>query len=134
MAAKKGGLGRGLSSLFEETTASGGESTATLRIADISPDREQPRKSFDDEALSELAASIEKHGVLQPIVVRPVPVGGYKIVAGERRWRAARLAGLKEIPPSCARSPTTKPWSWRSSKTSSAKTSTPSRRRSDTVS
>ena len=98
MAAKKGGLGRGLSSLFEETTASGGESTATLRIADISPDREQPRKSFDDEALSELAASIEKHGVLQPIVVRPVPVGGYKIVAGERRWRAARLAGLKEIP------------------------------------
>ena len=56
MAAKKGGLGRGLSSLFEETTASGGESTATLRIADISPDREHPRKSFDDEALSELAA------------------------------------------------------------------------------
>lgn len=98
MAAKKGGLGRGLSSLFEETTSAGGESTTTLRIADISPDREQPRKSFDDEALAELAASIEKHGVLQPIVVRPVPVGGYKIVAGERRWRAARLAGLKEIP------------------------------------
>ena len=98
MAAKKGGLGRGLSSLFEETTSAGGESTTTLRIADISPDREQPRKTFDDEALAELAASIEKHGVLQPIVVRPVPVGGYKIVAGERRWRAARLAGLKDIP------------------------------------
>lgn len=97
MAVKKGGLGRGLGSLFEDT-ATGSESTTTLRIADISPDREQPRKSFDDEALSELAASIEKHGVLQPIVVRPVPVGGYKIVAGERRWRAARLAGLKELP------------------------------------
>lgn len=98
MAVKKGGLGRGLGSLFEETTSASGESVTTLRIADISPDREQPRKSFDDEALTELAASIEKHGVLQPIVVRSVPAGGYKIVAGERRWRAARLAGLKEIP------------------------------------
>ena len=97
MAVKKGGLGRGLGSLFEDT-ATGAESTTTLNIADISPDREQPRKSFDDEALAELAASIEKHGVLQPIVVRPVPTGGYKIVAGERRWRAARLAGLKEMP------------------------------------
>lgn len=97
MAVKKGGLGRGLGSLFEDT-ATGAESTATLNIADISPDREQPRKSFDDEALAELAASIEKHGVLQPIVVRPIPAGGYKIVAGERRWRAARLAGMKELP------------------------------------
>ncbi|MEG0166961.1 MAG: ParB/RepB/Spo0J family partition protein [Ruthenibacterium sp.] len=97
---KKGGLGKGLGSLFEETAGSavGGDGVTMLRLAEIEPDKDQPRKKFDDAALSELAASIMEHGVLQPIMVRPVPAGGYKIVAGERRWRAARLAGLGEIP------------------------------------
>ena len=97
--AKKGGLGRGLDILFQDTGAGGGdEGVSTLRLAEIEPDKNQPRKAFDDTALSELAASITEHGVLQPIVVRPPPAGGYIIVAGERRWRAARLAGLTEIP------------------------------------
>lgn len=100
MAAKKSGLGRGLEQLFQDTGAitTGEESVSSLRIAEIEPDRAQPRKVFEDTALSELAASIEEHGILQPIVVRPSPQGGYKIVAGERRWRAARLAGQNEIP------------------------------------
>lgn len=97
--AKKGGLGRGLDVLFQDTGAGGGdESTTALPLSEIEPDKGQPRKQFDDAALSELAASIAEHGVLQPIVVRPSPMGGYIIVAGERRWRAARLAGLTEIP------------------------------------
>lgn len=99
--AKKGGLGRGLESLFQETgsvVGASGESVSTLHIGEIEPDRDQPRKLFDETALSELAASITEHGVLQPIVVRPKPTGGYKIVAGERRWRASRLAGLTEVP------------------------------------
>lgn len=97
---KKGGLGKGLESLFQETA---GTSVATqgvtmLRLAEVEPDKDQPRKVFDDSALAELASSIMEHGVLQPIVVRPSPKGGYKIVAGERRWRASRLAGVSEIP------------------------------------
>ena len=97
--AKKGGLGRGLDILFQDTGAGGGdEGVSTLRLAEIEPDKNQPRKAFDDTALSELAASITEHGVLQPIVVRPSPAGGYIIVAGERRWRAARLAGLTDVP------------------------------------
>ena len=83
--AKKGGLGRGLDILFQDTGAGGGdEGVSTLRLAEIEPDKNQPRKAFDDTALSELAASITEHGVLQPIVVRPSPAGGYIIVAGER--------------------------------------------------
>ena len=81
--AKKGGLGRGLDILFQDTGADGGdEGVSTLRLAEIEPDKNQPRKAFDDTALSELAASITEHGVLQPIVVRPSPAGGYIIVAG----------------------------------------------------
>ena len=98
MAQKKGGLGRGLESLFEETARDVGRDVSTLPLRDIEPDKEQPRKDFADEPLSELAASIAEHGVLQPITVRPCTNGGYKIIAGERRWRAARLAGLSEIP------------------------------------
>ena len=72
--AKKGGLGRGLDILFQDTGAGGGdEGVSTLRLAEIEPDKNQPRKAFDDTALSELAASITEHGVLQPIVVRPSP-------------------------------------------------------------
>ncbi|MEG1070099.1 MAG: ParB/RepB/Spo0J family partition protein [Ruthenibacterium sp.] len=97
---KKGGLGKGLGSLFEETagTTAGSDGIVMLRLAEVEPDKDQPRKKFDNAALSELAASIMEHGILQPIVVRPSPAGGYKIVAGERRWRAARLAGQSEIP------------------------------------
>lgn len=98
MAQKKGGLGRGLESLFEETARDVGRDVNTLPLRDIEPDKQQPRKDFADEPLSELAASISEHGVLQPITVRPCTNGGYKIIAGERRWRAARLAGLSEIP------------------------------------
>lgn len=96
--AKRGGLGRGLDVLFQDTGSGGEESAATLPLSEIEPDKEQPRKKFDEEALGELASSIAEHGVLQPILVRPSPTGGYLIVAGERRWRAARMAGLTEIP------------------------------------
>lgn len=99
MASRKGGLGKGLESLFEETARDvGEESVSSLPISEIEPDRDQPRKAFDEDTLNQLARSIEQHGVLQPIAVRTTPTGGYKIIAGERRWRAARLAGLSEVP------------------------------------
>lgn len=65
---------------------------------DIEPNRDQPRKVFDEDALAELADSIAKHGVIQPLLVRPMPDGSYQLVAGERRWRASRMAGLTEVP------------------------------------
>ena len=98
MALKKGGLGRGLDALMMESSTEDGGKTVTLRLLDVSPNPDQPRHQFEDEALGELAASIEKHGILQPLLVRPMPDGSYQIVAGERRWRAARMAGLKEVP------------------------------------
>ena len=70
----------------------------TLRITEIEPNREQPRKNFSDEAITALAESIRDHGMLQPILVRPMEDGSYRIVAGERRWRAARMLGLDEVP------------------------------------
>lgn len=73
-------------------------STDTLAVNDIIPNKEQPRKTFDEAALQELADSIKQHGVLQPLLVRPLTTGGYQLVAGERRWRASRLAELKEVP------------------------------------
>ncbi len=97
MAAKKGGLGRGLDSLFGENS-SDTKTGVTLRLSEIEPNRDQPRKDFDEEALGELAASIEKHGLLQPIAVRPTATGTYQIIAGERRWRACRMAGLETVP------------------------------------
>lgn len=127
MAKKSGGLGRGLGSLFgdievdlsvldpaeirvdpqpsaakknaktkAEKTA-GGESVSFIRLDDIRPNSAQPRKVFDQDALQDLAASIREHGVIQPVLLRPAK-NGYELVAGERRWRAARLAGLKQIP------------------------------------
>ena len=96
MAAKKGGLGKGLDALFTENGSDGGE--MELRLSEIEPNRTQPRKEFDEAALQDLADSIQKHGVIQPILVRPLPAGGYQIVAGERRWRAARIAGLEKVP------------------------------------
>ena len=100
MAKGKGGLGRGLESLFEDAAPSF-ESDArieTLPLREIEPDPDQPRKTFDDETLGELAASIAEHGLLQPIAVRPHGLDTYLIVAGERRWRACRMAGLNEVP------------------------------------
>lgn len=100
MAKGRGGLGRGLESLFEDATPSFESDTRieTLPLREIEPDPDQPRKTFDDETLAELSASIAEHGLLQPIAVRPKPSGGYLIVAGERRWRASRMAGLTEVP------------------------------------
>ena len=95
--AKKNSLGMGLDALFPLNETEGTRSQ-TLRITEISPNKAQPRRDFDDAALEALADSIKKHGVLQPILVRPLPTGGYQIVAGERRWRAARMAGLDEMP------------------------------------
>ena len=100
MAAKKGGLGQGLDALFntnsaEELSSSG---KVTLKITDIEPNRNQPRKVFDEAALTELSESIAQNGILQPLLVRPMADGSYQIVAGERRWRAARKAGLTEVP------------------------------------
>lgn len=97
MAMKKGGLGRGLDALFNENTTDRNE-LIELNILDIEPNREQPRKVFDQNALEELSNSIKEHGLLQPIVVKPVANGTYRIIAGERRWRACRLAGLKTVP------------------------------------
>ena len=100
MAKGRGGLGRGLESLFEDAAPSFESDTRieTLPLREIEPDHGQPRKTFDDETLAELSASIAEHGLLQPIAVRPKPSGGYLIVAGERRWRASRMAGLTEVP------------------------------------
>ena len=100
MARGKGGLGRGLDSLFEDAAPvfESGAKVDTLPLREIEPDPEQPRKTFDEETLGELAASIAEHGLLQPIAVRPRPRGGYSIVAGERRWRACRMAGLNDVP------------------------------------
>ncbi len=99
MPARKSGLGRGLDALFADNALEqGGGSAVKLRINEIEPNRAQPRTIFDEEALTALAESIAKHGVIQPILVRPLPEGSYQLVAGERRWRAARQAGLSEVP------------------------------------
>ncbi len=97
MAVKKGGLGRGFDSIFEDNSTYD-ERVITLNINDIEPNREQPRKVFDEEALNALADSIAQHGLIQPIAVSPTIGGAYTIIAGERRWRACRIAGLTEIP------------------------------------
>lgn len=97
MAVKNRGLGRGIESIFDENSTYN-DKIVTLNINDIEPNRNQPRKDFDEEALSSLAESISQHGLIQPIIVRPAIGGGYTIIAGERRWRASRLAGLTEIP------------------------------------
>lgn len=97
MPKKSHGLGGGLDSLFQDN-AQEVRATQTLRITEIEQNRLQPRKKFDDEAITELAESIQNHGLLQPIVVRPIADGRYQIVAGERRWRAAKRAGLSEVP------------------------------------
>lgn len=98
MAKKKSGLGKGIDAIFMENETESRDSVVVLGIDEISPNRSQPRTEFDPEALAELTDSISKHGVLQPILVRPLIAGGYQIVAGERRYRASLQAGLSEIP------------------------------------
>ena len=98
MAKKQSGLGKGLGALMLENNTDSMVSTDTLAVNDIIPNKEQPRKTFDEAALQELADSIKQHGVLQPLLVRPLTTGGYQLAAGERRWRASRLAELKEVP------------------------------------
>lgn len=97
MAVKKGGLGRGLDSLFDENLSQKSGSV-TVNINEIEPNRNQPRKDFDEQALNELADSIARHGLIQPIVVKPTLDGRYMIIAGERRWRACRIAEVHEVP------------------------------------
>ena len=94
------GLGKGLGALFAEpmTAEEPQQQKQTLPIQKLEPNRGQPRRDFDEEALGELAASISEHGLIQPIAVRALPNGYYQIIAGERRWRASRMAGLKEVP------------------------------------
>ncbi|ADH61937.1 parB-like partition protein [Thermoanaerobacter mathranii subsp. mathranii str. A3] len=96
MASKKG-LGRGLQALIPEYQGEEPQGVETINIAYIHPNQYQPRKQFNEESLKELAESIKQNGIIQPIIVRKV-ASGYQIVAGERRWRAAKIAGLSEIP------------------------------------
>lgn len=98
MSKKFGGLGKGLDTIFAENETEDSNSSVMLKISEIEPNRSQPRKDFDENSLSDLAQSISQHGLLQPLLVRPLPIGGYQIVSGERRYRACRMAGLTEVP------------------------------------
>ena len=101
MAVKKSGLGKGFDAIFADNSVediSVSASAVKVKLMEIEPNRDQPRKQFDEDALNELADSIAKHGVLQPLLVRPLLNGGYQLVACERRLRASRIAGLTEVP------------------------------------
>ena len=100
MASKKpSGLGRGLGALLgDDVVNADAQSVSTVPIAQVESNSAQPRKYFDEAALAELADSIRQHGIIQPLTVRKLASGYYQIIAGERRWRAARLAGLQEVP------------------------------------
>lgn len=98
MANKMSGLGKSLDMIFMENNPESENVPITLNIIEIEPNQNQPRTDFDDESLKELARSIARHGVIQPIVVKPISSGKYKIIAGERRFRAAKSAGLVEVP------------------------------------
>ena len=97
----KKGLGRGLEAVFEENLVDledSGKVETTLRLSQIEPDKNQPRKHFEEDAMEQLSASIKAHGLIQPIIVTPIGDDRYRIIAGERRWRACRMAGLEEVP------------------------------------
>ena len=94
----KKGLGTGLGILFGEDAYTDENELRLLPLGKLEPRQAQPRSVFDDEALQELAESVKRYGVIQPVTARKLPSGYYQIIAGERRWRAARLAGLEEIP------------------------------------
>jgi ParB family transcriptional regulator, chromosome partitioning protein len=97
--AERRGMGRGLAAILSVSEGEdGGAELRELHVDLVAPNPDQPRKRFDDEALQALADSVKERGVLQPVLVRPRPGGSYEIVAGERRWRAARLAGLETLP------------------------------------
>lgn len=96
--AVKGGLGRGLDALFQDNIMESDSGVVTLRLSEIKPNHEQPRKFFDEGALAELADSIREHGVLQPLIVRPMLGGEYQLIAGERRYRAAMMAQVMSVP------------------------------------
>ncbi|MBQ8338010.1 MAG: ParB/RepB/Spo0J family partition protein [Oscillospiraceae bacterium] len=98
MAAVKGGLGRGLDALFQDNIIENESGVVTLRLSEIKPNHEQPRKHFDEAELLELADSIREHGVLQPLIVRPMLGGEYQLIAGERRYRAAMIAQVSTVP------------------------------------
>lgn len=98
MAKKPSGLGAGLDALFVDNSVESQNTVTTIRVAQIEARAEQPRKSFEGEALAQLADSIKVHGILQPILVRAAGSGYYQIIAGERRFRAAKMAGLTEVP------------------------------------
>jgi ParB family chromosome partitioning protein len=97
--AERRGMGRGLAAILSVSEGEdGGAELRELHVDLVAPNPDQPRKRFDDEALQALADSVRERGVLQPVLVRPRPGGSYELVAGERRWRAARLAGLETLP------------------------------------
>ena len=98
MAAKKKGLGRGLDALLPEADELLPNVVQEIPVGDIDPNTEQPRRSFPEEAMTQLSASVKEQGILQPLLVVEQPGGRYRIVAGERRWRAARQAGLATVP------------------------------------
>jgi ParB family chromosome partitioning protein len=98
VASSRRGIGRGLAAILPETEATEAGELRELPVSLIKPNPSQPRTKFGEEALAALAASIEASGVVQPLLVRPLPDGSYELVAGERRWRAARLAGLEKVP------------------------------------
>ena len=103
MTGRKSGLGRGIGAIFEENGAALLQedlkgTVKELRISEVEPNKAQPRKGFDAQSLSELAESIKEHGVISPIIVRPLESGRYQIIAGERRWRASKLAGKTTVP------------------------------------
>ena len=98
--AKKTGLGSNLDSIFDDGELFGEQQdgAVTLKLTDIEPNKDQPRKNFDLDALNALADSIRENGLIQPLIVRQLDNGAYQLVAGERRWRASKIAGLSEVP------------------------------------
>lgn len=93
---KKSGLGKGLDALFEDNNSESSGGVLTLRISEVEPNKKQPRHTFDEESIANLAESIRENGLIQPIVVRKTAMG-YQIIAGERRWRACRMLGMNDI-------------------------------------
>ena len=100
MSKRRGGLGSGLDALLPAATSNTDSSSSTreVPIGDVRPNRYQPRKTFDDQAIADLSLSIQEHGIVQPLLVTRLPSGGYELIAGERRLRAAIKAGLTSVP------------------------------------